>query len=323
MNHNKQQVGISEKVLPKPPARHYALSSILFGAIILSGCSTISGSQAAVDGLTPINPLPISTALLNYHKAGDDARDGLSRRDYRDYILATYLSAIEANYKSFTDQLQSSDRGSALGLDLLVLGLSGGTALAKGGAVHDLATITATASGARATIDKRLFFDRTLPAVVASMDADRATIKADIARKRNLAIQQYSLDEAVDDLNRLQQAGRLDRAVARMTQVAQADRQVQQTRLDAIVAACDNITKKTAELNLEFRNLLISDPAEMQARLKAAAQELGIETAEGATLNFSDVAPSFDAKLCDDEKKQDFIEKLKLKLNSAAGMRHG
>jgi hypothetical protein len=221
--------------------------------------------------------------------------------------------------------LQASDRGSALGLDLLITGLTGATALVGASSVSDMATITAIASGARATIDRRLFFDRTLPAIVASMDAERATILADIARKRRLPIEEYSLDEAFDDLNRLQHAGRLDRAVARMTRVADADRVRQEARLNAIVGVCDEISPDADRLNREFRLLVFgTDPATRPARLRSAADELGIAAPAGGTPTFGEIAAAFDLRFCDDSRKQNFIAVLRTRLErEAAGGGNG
>lgn len=301
-----------------------AKTSMVFAVgLSLAGCATINGSQVPVPELRPRSLVSISDALENYHQPLDSNRLNMSRRAYRDYILSSYLSAINANYTSFTNQLQSSDRGSALGLDLVVLGLTGATALVGASDVSELATITAIASGTRATIDKRLFFDRTLPAIMASLDAERAIIQADISRKRGLPVEQYSLDEAIDDLNRLQQAGRLDRAVARMTRVAEADRAQQQARLDAITAACDDISTQSGAMNEEFRLLVLSDPAKRAERLSAAADELGLELADGTTATWAAVANAFDTKLCDDSKKRSFIDSLKARLNGGAGGGNG
>jgi hypothetical protein len=260
----------------------------------------------------------VNQALENYHSPRDSKRLGMGRRAYRDYLISSYSAAVESNYRRFIDQLQSSDRGSALGLDLLVLGLTGATALVGAADVDDLATLSALATGARGTVDKNLFFDRTLPAIIAAMDADRATIRADMARKRVLPIEQYSLDEAIDDLHRLQQAGRLDRAVARITRIAEADREVQQARLDRITAACDDISIEAAQLNYDFRQLIGTDPATQPAHLAAAASELGMGLPEGTIPTWAVVRDAFAAKLCDDDAKRAFIDNLRTRLEGAA-----
>lgn len=284
--------------------------------VTLPACATVRGSQDSVPQLVPRTLVPISDAVTHYRGLTDES----ARFAYRNDFLRSYQSAIEANYGAFTDQLNSGDRGSALGLDLLVMGLTGATALVGASSVNELATITAIASGARSTVDKRLFFDRTLPAIIASMDAERATIQADIARKRILPTQQYSLDDAIDDLNRLQQAGRLDRALSRMTRVADADRVRQEARLNAIVGVCDEISSEASQLNLEFRLLVFgTDPATRPERFRSAADELDVQFAEGTDPTWSPIAAAFDRLYCDDSRKRDFINNFRARLEREAG----
>lgn len=258
--------------------------------------------------------IPYKDALLSYYKKSDNDRLGLTRRDYRDYIVGTYLGATDDSYKHFIDRLSSADRGSALGMDLLLLGLSGATALAGPSAIEELATVTAITTGARASIDKRLFYDRTLPAVIAAMDAERAAIKVEIERKRGLPVEQYSLDTAIDDLRRLAEAGRLDRAFARITKVAIMDRSAQEARLNAMKGVCDDITIAGRDLNYEFYHLVTDEPARQNARLAAAADELSVTVPAGQVVTYDDLVEPFDEQLCDDGKKAQFIERLKAKI---------
>lgn len=273
----------------------------LICGLSVSGCATLRGSQDAVPELKPVGLVPIQQALLKYHKPSNSERDGLTRLSYREYILSTYIAGIEDRYKKFVDQLQAGDRGSALGLDLLQLGITGATALAGAGSVEDLATIGAITAGVRSSVDKRLYFDRTLPAVIASMNAERATILADIEQKRSLPTTSYSLDSAVSDLNRFQNAGRLEVAIARMTQIAQADNAAAQARLEGITAACDDIPVGTAQLTKEFRDL-IEDSTEAAAK---AAEELQVSNSRAPLLG------AFATKLCGNEKKREFIDSIK------------
>ena len=287
--------------------------SILAVAIalpMLAGCATLRGAQDSVPGLTPRDLVPMSEAVLNYHSPDSDnaKRSGLTRRGYREYVVSAYLAAIDSKYKVFVDQLNSSDRGSALGFDLLQLGLGGATILAGSKSIDELATISTVAAGARASVDKRLFFDRTLPALIASMDAERTTIKADIARKRALPGTTYSLDEARDDLSRLVEAGRLDRAMLRITNLARADQVAAQDRLDQITAACDEVTANSSRLNEAFRTK-IKSKAENLA-MAATALEVTLPAGSPPDAVERAVRLAFTSKLCTDQDKQDLINQL-------------
>lgn len=281
-----------------------------FAAVSLCGCATIRGSQATVPELYASTLVPVGTALKSYYQVPDTARGGMTRFAYRNYVVASYTSAIDKRYRTFTDQLRSGSRGSALGFGLLQLGLTGATALAKEADVSELATITAIATGAGAVVDENVFFDRTMPAIIAAMDAERAGIKTDIARKKALSADRYSLDEAIDDLDRLQRAGRLDRALARITRAAEADRVAQEEELNAITSACDDISVLAAPLNERFRNLVGTQDGENPELRQTAASVLRLEVEPGTVPTWAGLREAFDQKLCDDTEKENFLDDL-------------
>lgn len=279
-------------------------------AVSLCGCATIRGSQATVPELYASTLVPVGTALKSYYQVPDTARGGMTRFAYRNYVVASYTSAIDKRYRTFTDQLRSGGRGSALGFGLLQLGLTGATALAKEADVSELATITAIATGAGAVVDENVFFDRTMPAIIAAMDAERAGIKTDIARKKALSADRYSLDEAIDDLDRLQRAGRLDRALARITRAAEADRVAREEELNAITSACDDISVLAAPLNERFRNLVGTQDGENPELRQTAASVLRLEVEPGTVPTWAGLREAFDQKLCDDTEKENFLDDL-------------
>jgi hypothetical protein len=269
-------------------------------AMTLPACQTLRASQDEVPGLRPAELVSSEVALRNYYSRNTD---GMSRRDYRDYIVGTYLNAIDANFDRLLSALEDGERESGFLNDLLLVVLTGATALVDAADVDELATVTAMAVGGRATVDQRLFFNRTLPAVLAAMEADRTIIRADIERKLNLPDSQYSLREAFDDLQRLQRAGRLSRGFARVTAIAEADLAEQRARLDAIATACVDVSTESAGLVSQLRNLLGSDAQ----RLGYAAEQLGMTVAEGTVPTWDTIAPVAATRLCGDTALRNFI----------------
>lgn len=292
-----------------------AIVITVLAGLALSGCTTVRGSQDAPAAFaSPRKMIRFDQALSEYGQ-----RTGASREVYRDWVIDLYLGETENQYRRFKQQLNSADRGSALAGDLLLLGLSGATALAGAGAVDELATVTAVATGARATIDKRLFFDRTMPAVIAAMDARRASIKAEIATRRKLPDDQYSLGEALDDIHRLVDAGNINVAVEQITADAKADKVAAEARLAKIVEGCTKATRATADMNTEFRTFLMEDPAREVSRTAAAATLLEATAADGKASTRYEVLDAFDRKYCGDEGKRAFIDAFKAKVISSEG----
>lgn len=297
-----------------------ATATLTLAALALTACSTVRGVQDAPTAFVPAAPLvSYDVALRNYRHPSDTARDGMSRQEYRDHVVELYYADIENKYRRFKAQLIASDRGSALGGDLLTLALSGATALAGEGDIDDLATITAVTAGARAAIDKRLFFDRTMSAVIDTLDARRATIKAEIEIKRHLPDAQYSLGAAINDLILLTDAGNINAGVSTISIDAAAQKQAAEARLKSITDGCSEADAGTAALNGEFMSLFKVDAARQPARLDEAAKLLDVKPVAGQQPTLRQVVAAFDARFCGDVGKRGFIDLLERNIASREG----
>lgn len=308
-----------QRASPSSQIRPTVLFSALSLIATMPGCATLRGSQDTFISAPATTAIDLRLALEMYYKPNDADRLGMTRRDYRDYVAGSVQSGVENRYKKFVDQLQSSNRGSALGLNLLVLGLSGATALAGKSAIDELATITTVASGARATVDKDLFFERTLPAVIALMDAERAEIKTGIAKNRAQPAERYSLGDALDDLHRLEQAGSIERAFARMTKSAVDDKAAEEERLNTIVAACDELTPTSGAQARELRVFLTKDPAKSASRRALAGEVLDVKGKDAAPPSWLALAGSLEVNYCDDSARRTIIDTIIAKVNASEG----
>lgn len=253
-------------------------------SLALCGCASIAGSpRAVIEPATmrsTVAAYPYSGSLLKFYGpvAG---RQGLSRREYRDMILAIYLGAVDAEYYQFRQELSTSGRGSALGMDLLVLGLSGATAVASMKDMAEFAVAATVAGGARTALDKNLFFERTLPSVISAMDAERARVRVDIERKLDLDELRYPLPAAFNDVALYQLAGTLERGVQRVATVASADAAAAQEQLGRSIAACEVIEDISDENNRLSDALVEANGNFKSAEIKIAADALKVT--EGAT----------------------------------------
>lgn len=290
------------------PDRKLASLTALIGVMIAtSGCATIRGAQEPLPEMRPsAQAIAMKTALNNFYNSSASVRGGLSKQGYRNLVILEYSQRIEAQYGAFVDQLYSGDRGTALGFDLLQLGLAGATGLVNQSAVDELATASTITAGARSAIDKRVFYDRTITALVTSMDAERTTIKAEIARKRRLSESEYTLDDAFDDLNRLVDAGNINRALSRINRNADEDLQEAEARLDGISASCDVITENDATLRRDFRLFLDASTD----NIAKAADAMGYEQQPGRDTK-AELRGLFATKYCGDPAKNQLLSDLR------------
>jgi len=283
-----KQLGTAKAVQVGASGRYSGKFVLSTGALLLlQACAPMVGSPRPVvnpsDMQATVARYPYDTALGAFYGTSAQ-RGGLARRDYRDMVMAIYLGAIDAEYYKFRQDLAASGRGSALGMDLLVLGLTGATALASADDFEDWAVAATMAGGARAAVDKNLFFDRTLPSVISAMDAERARVRTSIEQKIDLDESRYPLPAVFNDIAAYQLAGTLERGMQRVAAIASADAAAAQADLDRAVAACEQV-EDLAEDNRRLTEVL-RDPADGSydaPAIDVAVEELGVEAEAAAT----------------------------------------
>jgi len=204
-------------------ARHATcLASLLMLAPLgLGGCAAINGMQeplTANDAATiqVVCPTPAQRAT------SDAMPDGVGKRNYRDGVIADCVKMIDGKYADFKMRLHKDAVISNLSTDLLALGLSGAASLTTGATANQFAEGATVVTGARTAINKDVFYEQTLPAVEAAMDANRSKILASIinSEKSDPDGKSYTLAAAGIDLDSYEQAGNIYTAIAGLTQTA-------------------------------------------------------------------------------------------------------
>jgi hypothetical protein len=264
--------------------RHLFL--IALASVGLGGCTSLSGAQQSVlspaDSVAAALNFKPAQAIANSYADDDDPRGGLSPMDYRNLVIALYLDAIDARFAEFRTRASSESRASGLAFDLAVLGLTGAAAVAEADEVNPFATAAATFLGARGSFDKNLFYDRTLPAIFATMEAERARIRTDIVRAMKQDHKTYPLALAFGDLAQYQRAGSFDFAIGKVVNRAVESQNANEAILANALQACT--TGEDMEQSTETLAILLMDepdPAKRAARISLAAKEFGV--AEGPT----------------------------------------
>jgi hypothetical protein len=117
-----------------------------------------------------------------------------------------YIGAIQAkideSYDNFKASLYAGHAYLTVGTDLAVLGLSGaGSVIADTAIKSILAATSAGVVGSTASIDKQVLNQQNTLAIIATMDAQRATENAIIVQQeKNASITEYPLETALLDL---------------------------------------------------------------------------------------------------------------------------
>lgn len=205
--------------------RTFAVTGGLVSA--LTACDSFRGAQQPIDApstmVASAQRFSPDEAIVAFYASDDAARKTLTRRQYRDQVVTLRLLAIDARYQAFVQELRGARAGVGLGADLITLVLGGlGTFVAGDTTKSVLAAGTAVVAGSRASFDKNLFYDQTLPAIVAQMDAERNKQLLVIRTGLSKAEDAYSLPDALFDLSQLERLGSIETAIKRITESATA-----------------------------------------------------------------------------------------------------
>lgn len=202
---------------------------------LLSSCSAVQGYPN-----DPENRRAVLATLQPYFSATEEERyanetDATRRRQLRDQIVLNRVRAYDLQFAKFEESLYGSGSAITTGGDLIVLILSGlGATIAGSATKAALAAASAGIVGAQATLNKDLYYQRTLPALMAQMEANRATVELAIFFGLTQDDNKYSLPRADLDLEALQQAGSIPRAVTSITQQAANANDAAQSKINAL-----------------------------------------------------------------------------------------
>ncbi len=138
-------------------------------------------------------------------EAQDDPR---GQEKIRNTYIDARLSLINTNYKAFVNQVnkekQSLDTGAGIGAlisDLVVSVTPAASTKAIWGAV------SAGFTGTQLTINENIYYQKTISALLAAMDAGRAKARLAIEEGKRRGVDEYGLVDANIDLNTYEAAG--------------------------------------------------------------------------------------------------------------------
>ena len=121
------------------------------------------------------------------------------------------LTALDLRYAEFINDISLEGRTKTTATDFALIGLGlAGTAVGGAEAKTILHAISTGVAGANTSIDKNYFYEKTIPALISQMNADRKEkLSVIVQRYANCDSANYSWFEAIHDLNDYYAAGTL------------------------------------------------------------------------------------------------------------------
>lgn len=192
------------------------LGMMCTAASSLSACATISGVPAPYQDRAAVlrADKPYLSADVRTDKDADT-------KPFRDRVIYARLEVIDLNYYDFEAKLLSAGAGANLGADLAILTLNGlGATTGAAPAKAAFAAASAGVVGAKGAINTDVFYQKTLPALIAQMRADRQTLLVRITAGIQKPPSEYSLSQALADVDAYYAAGSLPSALTAVTSQA-------------------------------------------------------------------------------------------------------
>jgi hypothetical protein len=219
---------------------------------LLPACDSIQGYPQ-----DPENSSAVIASLSSYFDPSWDEKYDLSndpdvRRRYRDVIVLSHMRAYDIEFDNFERGLygQGNSLAVAGSLATITMGAVGGVA---GAAVTKAALNSASAAvtEAEGAISKELYYQRTLPALIAQMEANRTNAKLNILAGIKQPDSVYSLVEAYADLESLKAASGIPMAISNVTQIASANAQDANDALQVVSRETFRTSLSDSGTNLE------------------------------------------------------------------------
>lgn len=266
MRHGFQSCGA---VCATPGRRWGLLLALLL--LLLAGCSQAirGGAPTTLDrpssaSASEPNPLPV---------AAQELVDATSTTQ-RNQLLQRRLIMIDAAYVDFISTLRRQKTVTDLATSLAGLAIGVAGTLADGVAAKtNYAAAGTLLTGGAAVVDQTLYYEQTVIALVAAMDANRAAVRVNILRGMNQDLANYTADDAYADLQTYERAGTLLAAIAYVQSTAKQAKDAADSDIRDIVA----LTPAQYDAKVcNTRSLFKSNPKRTAANLMSAAGTLGL-----------------------------------------------
>jgi hypothetical protein len=205
-------------------------------ALSVAGCSALKGfPQRSGDPAAQLQRLDKYFApdiLDQYNEEKPEAE----KRAFRDEVVNGQIRAIDIHFNNFVQGVSQESVQTNLGTDVLLLGLNGAAAVASASTAKTvLASIATGVTGTKTAIDKNVFFEKTMPALVAQMEADRKMVLVNIRTGLTLSTDKYPLFQALVDLDDYYIVGTIPGSIAGITKTAGASAAASDRELRDIV----------------------------------------------------------------------------------------
>ena len=218
-------------------------------SLIIASCASSQGFPERV-----VSPEEELQGLKKYfHSEKVDEYNGPNKTDeerkrIRSEIINARLAAIDIQFSLFQQELHREGVGLNIGTDAIVLGLGAAGALVSGGTSQVLSATSAAVTGLKGSIDKKVFFEQTMPALFAQMIAKRKSVLVNIRTGLLQSVSLYPLQQGIADVEEYRYSGTIPGAISSVVENAGAQSAEASEQLSEIIKTGFEVTDDTLAL---------------------------------------------------------------------------
>ena len=284
-------------------ARVYKRMLAMAMAGLLAGCSTIRYGGAPEPSFDVDKDLK---QLAEKFEPTASISDFYTKntKEARDEFITGRITMMNIRYIQFIRNLTSEKQLLDTAVAMLTLGLNlAGASFAAASTKTVLAAISAGVVGSKEAIDKNYFFDKTIPALVAQMNAERKkALYPLLFGLKQKTLDDYSFAQAVTDLNDYYLAGTFTGAIHGI----QVDAAVKEKAADDKIATLSNIPLvrviQMQEVTLSILKLRKSDLPKIRKAINALKDA---KIKEQVDVRINKTKGTYDSELLDVPDKAD------------------
>ncbi len=208
---------------------------------ILSGCTTVRYGGAPEPSFNVDEDLE---QLATQFSPADSVSAFYKNptKEARDRFISGRLTLMNIRYIQFIRKLSSERQLVDSAAEMLILGLNiAGASFSDAVTKTVLAGLSAGVTGSKQVIDKNYYFEKTIPALVGQMNAERKKALIPILTGVRGTLDEYPFSQAVTDLYAYYNAGTFSGAI----KAIQAEAGATEKRQDDIIATLQPVTRET------------------------------------------------------------------------------
>jgi hypothetical protein len=217
------------------------IAMLIMATLLVGGCAFVRRGGAPEPSFDVNKDL---AELAQHFSPGSAIRDFYAAPsvDSRNRFVMARLTMMNIRYIQFVRQITAERQLLDSAADMLTLGLSlAGASVSAAGTKTLLAAIAAGVTGSKQIIDKNYYYEKTVPALVAQMNAERRKALIPILTGVKGSLQEYPFEQAVTDLHAYYHVGTFTGAI----DAIQADAGAKERRQDEIIATLSPLSRET------------------------------------------------------------------------------